>query len=76
MTPAPGSMADRAIRYGRSQYSIEDGVAVIARPLHWKGRLAKVVVVAVHSRDFAVLGPQLLASDAGCRRRCLAAVPW
>ena len=76
MTPAPGSMADRAIRYGRSQYSIEDGMAVIARPLHWKGRLAKVVVVAVHSRDFAVLGPQLLASDAGCRRRALAAVPW
>ncbi len=33
-------------------------------------------VVAVHSRDFAVLGPQLLASDAGCRRRALAAVPW
>ena len=76
MTPAPGSMADRAIRYGRSQYSIDDGLAVIARPHTWNGKLAKVVVVAVHSGDFAVLDPQLLASDAGCRWRALAAVPW
>ena len=60
-------MADRAVRYDRSQYADSDGLTIIARPHSWKGKVAKVTVVAVHSRDRAVLRPQLLASDVGCR---------
>ena len=67
MTPPRRSIADRAVRYDRSQYADSDGLTIIARPHSWKGKVAKVTVVAVHSRDRAVLRPQLLASDVGCR---------
>ena len=43
--------------------------AAIARPVLWKGRLAKVVVVAVPDSDRAVPGPQLVASELAARRR-------
>ena len=76
-----GSLAEQAVRYGRTQYAHDGGYAVIARLVVWKGKLAKVVVVAVPDRDSAVLGPQLLASDFAARRRrpvhAVAAVgPW
>ena len=66
---SPGSLAERAVRYGSTQYAHEGGYAAIARPVLWKGRLAKVVVVAVPDSDRAVLGPQLVASDLAARRR-------
>ena len=72
--PLPdGSLAERVVRYGGSQYAHEDGFAAVARPVLWKGKLAKVVVVAVPDRDCNVLGPQLAASDFVARRRRL---PW
>ena len=72
-----GSLAERAVRYGRTQYAHDDGYAAIARPVIWKGKLAKVVVVAVPDQDCGVLGPQMVASDmAGRRRRMLAVGPW
>ena len=74
---SPGSLAERAVRYGSTQYAHEGGFAAIARPVLWKGRLAKVVVVAVPDGDQAVLGPQLVASDLPARRRRpVAAGPW
>ena len=74
---SPGSLAERAVRSGFTQYAHEDGYAAIARPVLWKGRLAKVVVVAVPDGDQAVLGPQLVASDLPARRRRpVAAGPW
>ena len=67
----------RAVRYGNMQYAHDDGFAAIARPVLWKGRLAKVVVVAVPDGDQAVLDPQLVASDFPARRqRPVAAGPW
>ena len=76
--PLPdGSLAEQAARYGRTEYAHEGGYAVIARPVVWKGKLAKVVVVAVPDPDGAVLGPQLVASDLPARRRRPVAVgPW
>ena len=61
--PSPGSLAERVVRDGRAAYSENGGFAVLARPVFWKGRLAKVVVVAVPHQDREVLGPQLAASD-------------
>ena len=73
----PGSLAERAVRYGETQYAHDGGYTAIARPVTWKGRLAKVVVIAVPDRDRAVLDPQLLASDfTARRRRPVAAGPW
>ena len=73
---SPGSLAERAARSGHTQYAHEDGFAAIARPVLWKGRLAKVVVVAVPDADQAVLGPQLVASDLPARSRRPVAGPW
>ncbi len=75
MLPAPGSLVDRIVRHERSQYTDCGGLAIIARPHSWKGRVAKVLVVAVHCQDRAAISPQLLAFDTGCRRRELAPVP-
>ena len=36
-----------------------DDVAVAARPVTWRGRLAKIAVVAVPYRERSVLSPQL-----------------
>lgn len=42
-----GSLAELAARSGRLEYDEGDGIAVVARPVLWKNRLAKVIVVAV-----------------------------
>ena len=55
----PGSLAELAARSGRAEYAEADGLAAVARPVYWKGRLAKVAVVAVPWEHRAVLEPQL-----------------
>ena len=55
----PGSLAELAALTGMAEYAEGDGPAVIARPVLWKGRLAKVSVVAVPHRHRAVLEPQV-----------------
>ena len=77
----PSSLAEQAARYGTARYAHDGGYAVIARPVIWKGKLAKVVVVAVPDTVSAVLDPQVIASDGiGRRRKPIAAVaavgPW
>ena len=77
--PLPdGSLAEGVVRYGITQYARDGGCAVVARPVVWKGKLAKVVVVAVPDRDCNVLGPQLAAApDFVARRRSpVTAGPW
>ena len=59
-----GPLAERAARSGDAEYAEADGLAVVAKPAHWKGRLAKLAVVAVPLEYRAVLAPQL-----GRRRR-------
>ena len=50
-SPLPsGSLAEQAARSGRPEYAEEDGIAVAAKPVLWKGRVAKVAVVAVPFR--------------------------
>ena len=71
----------RPPRYGTARYAHDGGYAVIARPVVWKGKLAKVVVIAVPDSDSAVLDPQVMASDGIGRQaapwlRRLAAGPW
>lgn len=76
-TLPPGSLAERAVRCRTTQFAHDGGYAAIARPVIWKGKLAKVVVVAVLDRDRAVLDPQVVASDFVARRRhTVAAGPW
>ena len=59
-SPLPsGSLGERAARSGRPEYAEEDGIAVAAKPVSWKGRVAKVAVVAVPAGDRAVLTAQL-----------------
>ena len=75
----PGSLAEQAARYGTARYAHDGGYAAIARPVFWKGKLAKVAVIAVPESDSAVLGPQMIASDMPGRRRRPAAAtagPW
>ena len=68
--PIPeGSLAEQAVRCGTSLYAHDDGYAVTAHPVVWKGKLAKVAVVAVPDRDSGVLDPQLVATDMAGRRR-------
>ena len=66
--PAQCSVAERVLLTGRpvcveqvSGYDLwqADDLTVIARPVVWHGRLAKVAVVAVPYRDRSVLAPQL-----------------
>ena len=77
--PVPdGSLAERAVRYGRMEYAHDDGYEVIARPVLWKGKLAKVVVIAVSHSDGALLNPNAVASNSPAGRRYpvgVAAVP-
>ena len=54
-----GSLAERAAHSGLPEYAEEDGVAAVARPVFWKGRLAKVMVVAVPWGHRRTLEPQL-----------------
>ena len=59
-SPLPsGSLAEREVQGGRVEYAEEEGIAVAARPVLWKGRVAKVAVVAVPAGDRAVLTAQL-----------------
>ena len=78
--PIPtGSLEEQAARYGTARYAHDGGCYAIARPVFWKGKLVKVVVIAVPESDSAVLGPQMVASDMpGRRRRPMAATagPW
>ena len=53
-----GSLAELAARSGGAEYAEDDSLAVVARPVYWKGRLAKVIVVAVPSGERAALLPQ------------------
>ena len=53
------SLAERAAHSGQREYAEADGLAVIADPILWKGRLAKVIVVAVPWERRSVLEPQL-----------------
>ncbi len=54
-----GSLAERAAHSGRSEYAEGDSLAVAAKPVLWRGRLAKVIVVAVPWERRSVLEPQL-----------------
>ena len=76
--PIPtGSLSEQAARYGTARYAHDGGGGAIARPVIWKGKLAKVVVIAVPESYASVLGPQMVASDMpGRRRRPVAAGPW
>ena len=53
-----GSLAERAARSGRPECAEGDGIAVAAKPVLWKGRLAKMIVVAVPLRCRDILLPQ------------------
>ena len=66
--PPPRSLADLAIRSGGTQFARGEGHAVVARPVLWKGKLAKVVVIVVPDRDSAILDPQVMASKTPVRR--------
>ena len=75
--PSPGSLADRVVGSCRAEYDEDGGFAVIARPVVWKGRLAKVVVVAMRYRHRAALDPQMPTPGFGNPMRGLAAsAPW
>jgi len=75
--PSPGSLADRVVGSGRAEYDEDGGFAAIARPVIWRGKLAKVVVVAVPFHDRAALDPQRPASGFGNPMRGLAtSAPW
>ena len=58
--PVPaGSLAEEAAHSGGPEYAEGDGIAAMAAPILWKGRLAKVIVVAVPWEHRSVLEPQL-----------------
>ena len=58
--PLPsGSLAEQAVQSGRTEYAEEEGIAVAAKPVLWKGRVAKVAVVAVPRNDRVILEAQL-----------------
>ena len=54
-----GSLAERAAQSGSPEYTEDDGLAIIAKPVLWKGHLAKVIVVAVPWERRSALEPQL-----------------
>lgn len=75
--PSPGSLADRVVGSGRAEYDEDGGFAAIARPVIWRGRLAKVAVVAVSLHHRAALDPQRPAPGFGNPMSGLAAsAPW
>jgi len=55
----PGSLAELAAQRGETECAEADGIAAVATPVVWKGRLAKVAVVAVPGEDREALEPQL-----------------
>ena len=54
-----GSLAERTTRSHRQECAVADGLAAVATPIFWKGRLAKVIVVAVPQEHCRALEPQL-----------------
>ena len=75
--PSPGSLADRVVGSGRAEYDEDGGFAAIARPVIWRGRLAKVAVVAVPYRHRVALDPQRPIPDFYNPMRGLAtSAPW
>ena len=78
--PSPGSLAERVIVEGEAEYaeveSWQDetgrgGLALVAKPVVWSGRLAKVAVVAVPYGDRSVLQRQ----EVPARRHSVTAIP-
>lgn len=75
--PSPGSLADRVVGSCRAEYDDDGGFVAIARPVVWKGRIAKVAVVSVRYRHREVLEPQRPSPGFGNPMRGLAAsAPW
>ena len=75
--PSLGSLADRVVGSGRVEYDEDGGFAAIARPVIWRGKLAKVAVVAVPYHHRAALDPQRPGSGFGNPMRGLAvSAPW
>ena len=75
--PSSGSLADLVVGSGKAEYDEDGGIAVIARPVIWRGRLAKVAVVAVPFHHRAALYPQRPASGFGNPMRGFAvSAPW
>ncbi len=73
-----GCLAERAAHSGEMEFAEGDGLAAIARPVLWKGRLAKVIVVAVPWESRSVLEPQLGRQRRpypGFSQRAVAAAP-
>ena len=71
---SPGSAAERVVLTGRACYAESEpgrggarkgDMAMAARPVVWKGRVAKVAVIAVPYRDRSVLSPQLSGEALG-----------
>ena len=54
-----GSLAERAARTGMAEYDEEEDIAVAAKPVLWKNRLAKLAVVAVPWEHRRALEPQV-----------------
>ena len=75
--PLLGSLAERVVASGRPQYEEDFGHAVIATPVFWKGRLAKVAVVAVLDCDRDVLTSRMYHTGPSDSLGGLAAAgPW
>ena len=55
-----GSLAERAAHSDQPEYAVADALATIARPVFWKARLAKVIVVTVPWDCRSVLESQLI----------------
>ncbi len=55
----PGSLAELAARSGQTECAEADGIAAAATPVIWKGRLAKVALVAVPAEYREALEPQV-----------------
>ena len=71
----PGSLAELAAQSGQTEYAVENGLAVATRSVCWKGRLAKVAVVAVPWEHRDALAPQLHAPGWRTDARTALAVP-
>ncbi|MCL0047864.1 hypothetical protein M1N20_00100 [Dehalococcoidia bacterium] len=65
--PAPGFIIDEVIEHGRPIYFENamfdmfgiNHMALLARPVHWYGRLAKVILVAVRRKDSHLIQKQV-----------------
>ena len=74
--PAPGFIVDEVINEDGPVYYEEirfdllgaNAMSLLARPVHWFGRLAKIVVVAVRQKDSYLLENQLFRLPWSVRR--------